>query len=116
MNVLPENKTPTIPTGGSDNIQLTNANKIEQKILEKLDILKILLQKIDGKTKNTNKFSLDSLKERADRFFFSKNHKNNILDSLTIINGYFTIYNSQFDWSIRYYERLILKKYKKFRK
>ena len=55
---------------------------------------------------------MDSLKERADRFFFSKNHKNNILDSLTIINGYFTIYNSQFDWSIRYYERLILKKYK----
>ena len=112
MNVLPENETSTMTRGGSNNIQPTNANKIEQKILEKLDILKILLQKIDGKTKNTNKFSLDSLKERADRFFFSKNHKNNILDSLTIINGYFTIYNSQFDWSIRYYERLILKKYK----
>lgn len=115
MNALAENETSqneTITTGGSDKIQPNSANKIQQQIIEKLDILKILLQKIDGKTKNTNKFSLDSLKERADRFFFSKNHKNNILDSLTVINAYFTIYNSQFDWSIRYYERLILKKYK----
>lgn len=120
MNALAENQTsqnetlqtPTMTIGGSDKIQPNSANKIQQQIIEKLDILKILLQKIDGKTKNTNKFSLDSLKERADRFFFSKNHKNNILDSLTVINAYFTIYNSQFDWSIRYYERLILKKYK----
>jgi hypothetical protein len=87
-------------------------NKIQDKILEKLDILNKLLQGITP-SENDKKSNFNFLKKKAERFFFSKHHKTNIINSLTVINGFFTIYNSQFDWSIRYYENLIFKYYSK---
>jgi hypothetical protein len=87
-------------------------NKIQDKILEKLDILNKLLQEITP-SEDDKKSTFNFLRKKGERFFFSKHHKTQIINALTVINGLFTIYNSQFDWSIRYYENLIFKYYSK---
>ena len=87
-------------------------NKIQDKILEKLDILNKLLQEITP-SEDDKKSTFNFLRKKGERFFFSKHHKTQIINALTVINGFFIIYNSQFDWSIRYYENLIFKYYSK---
>jgi hypothetical protein len=87
-------------------------NKIQDKILEKLDILNKLLQEITP-SENDKKSTFNFLRKKGERFFFSKDHKTQIINALTVINGFFIIYNSQFDWTIRYYENLIFKYYSK---
>ena len=87
-------------------------NKIQDKILEKLDILNKLLQEITH-SEDDKKSTFNFLRKKGERFFFSKHHKTQIINALTVINGFFTIYNSQFDWTIRYYENLIFKYYSK---
>ena len=87
-------------------------NKIQDKILEKLDILNKLLQEITP-SETDKKSTFNFLRKKTERFFFSKHHKTQIINALTVINGLFTIYNSQFDWTIRYYENLIFKYYSK---
>lgn len=80
-------------------------NIIEDKIKQKLYDLNRLLQKISPQDNETR---LAVFKQKFKRFFFSGELKNEIITNLSIINGLFTIYNSQFDWSIRYYESKIL--------
>ena len=87
-------------------------NKIQDKILEKLDILNKLLQEITP-SEDDKKSTFNFLRKKGERFFFSKHHKTQIINALTVINGFFIIYNSQFDWTIRYYENLIFKYYSK---
>ena len=87
-------------------------NKIQDKILEKLDILNKLLQEITP-SEDDKKSTFNFLRKKGERFFFSKHYKTQIINALTVINGFFTIYNSQFDWTIRYYENLIFKYYSK---
>jgi len=80
-------------------------NDIEERIKNKLDELNRLLQKISPDDNDTR---FGSIQKKFKRFFFSGELKNEIITNLSIINGLFTIYNSQFDWSIRYYESKIL--------
>ena len=80
-------------------------NVIEDRIKEKLKELNILLNKISPQD---NESRMSSISKKFKRFFFSEQLKNEIVTNLTVINGLFAIYNSQFDWSIRYYERKIL--------
>ena len=126
QNVIASNQTETIQSGGdgedgivessvvSNDNPSTNQNNtkfakinndIEERIKEKLDELNRLLQKISPDDNDTR---LGSIKKKFKRFFFSGELKNEIITNLSIINGLFTIYNSQFDWSIRYYESKIL--------
>lgn len=94
--------------GGADDelIKVAKTNdKIEERIKQKLEDLNGLLQKISPDNIDTK---IGSLKKKMKRFFFSGELKNEIITNLSIINGLFTIYNSQFDWSIRYYESKIL--------
>ena len=104
LNVTPQ-------TGGAEK-KAGIDNKIQDKILEKLDILNKLLQEITP-SEDDKKSNFNFLRKKAERFFFSKHHKTNIINTLSVINGLFTIYNSQFDWTIRYYENLIFKYYSK---
>ena len=101
----------TLQTGGAEK-KAGIDNKIQDKILEKLDILNKLLQEISP-SEDDKKSTFNFLGKKGGRFFFSKHHKTQIINALTIINGLFTIYNSQFDWSMRYYENLIFKYYSK---
>jgi hypothetical protein len=71
-----------------------------------LDTLNKLLQTIAPIEKDS---TFSKVTKKFKRFFFSKQLKNDVLNELTIVNGLFTIYNSQFDWSLRYYENIILK-------
>ena len=71
-----------------------------------------LLQEITP-SESDKKSTFNFLRKKTERFFFSKHHKTQIINALTVINGLFTIYNSQFDWTIRYYENLIFKYYSK---
>ena len=94
------------PPTNQNNTKIAKINNdIEERIKEKLDELNRLLQKISPDDNDTR---LGSIKKKFKRFFFSGELKNEIITNLSIINGLFTIYNSQFDWSIRYYESKIL--------
>ena len=93
-------------TGGSIENNVNISNSIITRIQSKLDILNKLLQTI-APIENDSTFS--KVTKKFKRFFFSKQLKNDILNELTVVNGLFTIYNSQFDWSLRYYESIILK-------
>lgn len=106
-----ENGNETAQTGGAEK-KAGIDNKIQDKILDKLDILNKLLQEITP-SEDDKKSTFNFLRKKGERFFFSKHHKTNIINALTVINGLFTIYNSQFDWSIRYYENLIFKYHSK---
>lgn len=117
--VKPETDEVKNETEGNETAQAGGAekkagidNKIQDKILEKLDILNKLLQEITP-SESDKKSTFNFLRKKTERFFFSKHHKTQIINALTVINGLFTIYNSQFDWTIRYYENLIFKYYSK---
>jgi len=93
-------------SGGSVENRINISNNIITRIQAKLDTLNKLLQTIAPIEKDS---TFSKVTKKFNRFFFSKQLKNDVLNELTIVNGLFTIYNSQFDWSLRYYENIILK-------
>ena len=93
-------------SGGSVENRINISNNIITRIQAKLDTLNKLLQTIAPIEKDS---TFSKVTKKFKRFFFSKQLKNDVLNELTIVNGLFTIYNSQFDWSLRYYENIILK-------
>jgi hypothetical protein len=103
----PDGGVEAVGGDGENKIGLNSA--IEESIKIKLADLNALLQKIAPQEPNKNKMlDFDRINRGFKRFFFSAELKNEIITKLTVINGLFTIYNSQFDWSIRFYESKIL--------
>jgi hypothetical protein len=92
--------------GGANENSINISNNIVTRIKVKLDGLNKLLQSTAPIEKDS---TFSKVTKKFNRFFFSKQLKNELLNELTIVNGLFTIYNSQFDWSIRYYESVIMK-------
>lgn len=97
------NKVDTTVNGGG--LAPRTNDSIETSIKIKLDGLNKLLQKISPEEKETK---FQSMTKKFRRFFFSAELRNEIIVSLTVINGLFAIYNSQFEWSIKYYESKII--------
>ena len=86
----PENPdiNPIIPSVENNNSEMSRLNKAKQYLGNKW-----------------NKFSSE-INDKYERFFYSQYHKENIIRELGLLNSLFLIYNSQFDWSIQFYEKM----------
>lgn len=93
-------------SGGDFKPSIRTNDSIEESIKLKLLTLQTLLNKISPEEKETR---FQSVSKKFKRFFFSNELRTEIIVSLAVINGLFTIYNSQFEWSIKYYESKIAK-------
>lgn len=71
--------------------------------LERLNKLIADIAPDDLLGKNTG--SLSRTSKRIQRFFFSEKNITEIIRELTIVNSLFIVYNSQFDWIVRFFER-----------
>jgi hypothetical protein len=87
-----------------DNV--TISKKIIDRIKEKLVELYESLKEISPAANKKNSWSV-SVSTFSNRFFDVDKQKEKIFTNLSIVNGMFIFYNSQFDWIVKEYERLL---------
>ena len=85
----------------SSSIKTNNQpNASDKPVQPKTSMLSSLGSSAYGAYKSMGNMATD-VYNSGSKFFLANDHKKKILNALTVINNLLTIYNSQFDWTIR---------------